>query len=512
MVKQAAGVMIAAPRRVPGERVARRVLVYRTLLEAIRSGALPPGARLPSARQLAAEWGYARGAIDEAFEQLQAEGLLERHTGDGSYVAAAPPTPPAAPAYRALSGAAQKVVTRFSAYLGKPQRVDAPTVSLVSQPLFPRAPLIEHFPLDVWRRLLTRAHAEEQRRQLSYGPAAGLPQLREAIARHLMLARGTACSADEVLVLNSPMQAIELIVRVLIEPGDTVWLEDPGHRSLATLFEVLHAHVVGVPLDDQGLDVARGRALADNAAAVYLHALTQFPLGVRTSTERRLALLQWAERSGAWLIEANFNDELTLDAHAPEALRTLDRSGRVLLMGTLEGIMFPSLRIAYLVVPAKLADVFAEMRGLLGDHTNMALQQALAWFIDEGHMSRHLRNLRRVLAAPRDALIDAAARHLPPWARLGPLDGGSYVAIHLPADLDDREPVRLMRAGGVLGMALSSACVDPRHANGISIGYGAFSAQTIDASLRVIGDVLRACRPVMPAAPAPAPPKKKPRG
>jgi GntR family transcriptional regulator/MocR family aminotransferase len=498
--------VIAAPRRVPGERVTRRVLVYRTVLEAIRSGALAPGTRLPSARQLAAEWGYARGAVDEAFEQLQAEGLLERHTGDGSYVAATR-TPFAAdaepPAYRALSGAAQKVLTRFSAYLGKPQRLDAPTVNLVSQPLFPRAPLIDHFPLDVWRRLLARAHAEPQRHQLSYGAAEGLPQLREAIARHLMLARGTACRAEEVLIVNSPMQAIELIARVLLEPGDTVWLEDPGHRSLVTLFEVLHARVVGVPLDEQGLMVARGRELAPNAAAVYLHALTQFPLGQRTSLERRLALLQWAERSGAWLIDANFNDEITHDATAPTPLRMLDRSGRVLVMGTLEGIMYPSLRVAYLVVPAKLADVFAEMRGLLGDHTNVALQQALAWFVDEGHMSAHLRNLRRVLQEPRRALQEACARHLPDWARLGPLDGGAYAAIHLPPDVDDLEPVRRMRAAGVLGIALSSMCLDRRHANGIGIGHAAFTPRVIDESLAVVGEALRACRP------APEPPARK---
>jgi GntR family transcriptional regulator/MocR family aminotransferase len=504
MVKQAAGVVIAAPRRAPGERVTRRALVYRTIVEAIRGGALAPGTRLPSARQLAAEWGYARGAIDEAFEQLQAEGLLERHTGDGSYVAATAPLPgaPEAPAYRALSAAAQRVLTRFSAYMGKPQRVDAPTVSLVSQPLFPRAPLIEHFPLDAWRRLLARAHAEPQRQQLSYGAAAGLPQLREAIARHLQLARGTACSAQEVLIVNSPMQAIELIVRVLLEPGDTVWIEDPGHRSLVTLFEVLHTQVVGVPLDGQGLDVARGIELAPNAAAVYLHPLTQFPLGQRTGTERRLALLQWAERSGAWLIEANFNDEITLDAAAPEPLRMLDRTGRVLLMGTLEGIMYPSLRIAYLVVPAKLADVFAEMRGLLGDHTNVALQQALAWFIDEGHLSRHLRTLRGVLATSQRVFDEACARHLPRWVRPGPPHGGSYAALHLPPDIDDREVVRAMRTAGVLGIALSSMCVTPGHANGIGIGHAAFAPAVIDESLRVIGAVLRAARAAAVRPPA----------
>lgn len=491
MVKQACGAVIAAPVAHAGERVARRVLVYRTIVDAIHGGALPAGTRLPSSRQLAAEWGYTRGAVDEAYAQLQAEGLLERRTGDGSYVADLPPrsdTPaPANPVLRPVSAAAQKVRERMSLYLGPKQKIELPGPVVRVQPLYPRASMIAAFPLDTWRRLIARAYGEEHRSQLNYGDAAGLRALREAIVRHLALARGTPCNADQVLILNSPTQAIELIARVLLEPGDTVWVEDPGHSSLVTLFQALHARVVGVPLDAEGLDVARGRALAPQAAAVYLHPLTQFPLGVRTSTERRAELLQWAESSGAWVIEGNFNDEIAHDGRAPAPLQAMDRSDRVLLMGTLEGIMFPSLRLAYLVVPAKLADLFVAMRGLLGDHSNVGLQQAMAWFIDEGHLSQHLRTLRLLTRERGEALRAACLRHLPPWAVLGPLGGGAHACIHLPDTVHDLDIVRAVRPDGIIVMALSSVCIVPGLRNGLSVGFGAFEPAVIDDAIRRIG-------------------------
>ena len=245
------------------------------------------------------------------------------------------------------------------------------------------------------------------------------------------------CSPEQVLVLNSPMQAIELIGRVLLEPGDKVWLEDPGHASLVSLFQVLHAKVVGVPLDARGLDVAAGRRAAPDAAAVYLHPLTQFPLGVRTDSARRAELLQWADESGAWIIEGNFNDEIAHDGAAPVSFQAMDRSDRVLLMGTLEGIMFPSLRLAYLVVPERLVEVFVAMRGLLGDHTNASLQIAMAAFIDEGHMSNHLRLLRQVSRERRDALRGRLQRAP---ARLGAVgsDRGGHARLPAPAAGSER--------------------------------------------------------------------------
>lgn len=496
MVKQASGVMIAAPQGTGDRRVARRVRAYCTLVDAIRSGALPPGTRLPSARQLAAEWGYARGAIEEAFAQLQIEGFVQRRVGDGTYVSpeaasVQPPVPALPPTARPLSRSARQVLDRFSVYLGKPRTIELPHVMLAEQPLFPRAPALREFPLEVWRKLVSRAHGEGLRDHLTYGPAAGLPRLREAIARHLSLARATPVRGSQVLVLNSPMQAFELIARVLLEPGDKVWLEDPGHTSLVTLFQVLRHPVIGVPLDDQGLDVATGRAMAPDAALVYFHPITQYPANVRTSPARRAELLRWAEDSGAWIVEGNFNDEIVFDRESPGALWSMDDSDRVLMMGTLEGIMYPSLRVAYLVVPQHLVEVFTAMRGLLGDSTNTQLQLALAWFIDEGHLGTHLRNLRQAARERRDALRASCERHLPDWARLGPVPGGLHACIHLPAEVPDLDVVRRLRQAGVLAIALSSSCIVPTHGNGLVIGFGAFDPFTIDRSVAAIGRAMR---------------------
>lgn len=496
MVKQASGVMIAAPDGAGDRRVARRVRVYSTIIDAIRGGSLPPGTRLPSARQIAAEWGYSRGAVEDAFAQLQIEGYIERRVGDGSYVtegAAAVQPPARLPATpRPLSRSAQQVLERFSVYLGKPRQLELPHVMLAEQPLFPRAPLLREFPLETWRRLISKAHGEDYRDHLTYGPAAGVPRLREAIARHLSLARTTPVNAQQVIVMNSPMQCFEVIARVLLEPGDKVWLEDPGHSSLVTLFQIMRAQVFGVPLDAQGLDVSAGRALAPDAALAYYHPITQYPLAVRTTRERRAELMAWAEESGAWVVEGNFNDEIVYDRQPPGALWSMADSDRVLLMGTLEGIMYPALRLAYLVVPERLADVFIAMRGLLGDHSNTALQLALAWFIDEGHLSSHLRNLRQVGRQRREALMTSCARHLPEGARLGPVDTGFHATIHLPHEIPDREVVRAMRDSGVVAVSLSSGCIDPAHGNGLVIGWGAFDTLTIDRSLAVIGRAIAA--------------------
>lgn len=502
MVKQASGAVLAPP---AGDRkVARRVRVYLAVIDAIRSGALQPGARLPSARQLAREWGYARGAVEEAFAQLQIEGFIERRVGDGSYVTPqstplAGAAPPAAGATRPLSRSARQVLDRFAVYLGKPRQLELAHVMLAEQPLFPRAPMLQSFPLETWRKLVARAHSPAWRDHMTYGPAAGLPRLREAIARHLALTRATPVQPQQVIVLNSPMQAYELIARVLLEPGDRVWLEDPGHTSLVTLFQVLRCQVVGVPLDAQGLDVAAGIAAAPDAALAYFHPVTQYPLGVRTSTERLRELMRWADDSGAWIVEGNFNDEIVYDRELPAALWSMDANDRVMMVGTLEGILYPALRVAYLVVPQRLAEVFVAMRGLLGDSTNTQLQLALAWFIDEGHLATHLRLLRQLGRERRDALRAACERHLPDWVQLGPTDGGLHACLHWPRGVPDREVVRRLRERDVLTVALSSGCIDAAHGHGLVLGYGGFDPFTIDRSIASLGQCLCETAAAQPA-------------
>ena len=501
MVKLALGALIQ-PARLGGQKLPRHVQVYRTVLDAILSGKLPPGARLPSARQLAMDWGVTRGAVDAAFDLLHQEGCLVRRVGDGSYVAQPLPATlarlPSAPpvALRGLSRSAQHVLDRFAPYMGKPLRLDVMQDVMRAKPLFPRAPLLEDFPLPQWRRLVADAFADDQHEALSYGPAVGMTTLGEAIARHLTLTRATPCTAAQVMVVNSPMQGIELISRVLLEQGDKVWTEDPGHASLPALLRVLHQEPVPVPLDAQGLNVAAGRALAHNAAAVYFHPGVQFPTGIRTSNARRRELMDWADEVGAWIIEGNFNDELAHDRNAPESLQAIDRNDRVLTMGTFEGILYPSLRLAYLVVPERLMKVFMAMRGLMGDHSSVAMQHATTRFPQEGHMATRLRQMRARIEQRRTSLVAAMAKHLPAWVQAGPLDGDGHACLHLPlgvADLlvNDVHVATALRQKEVLSFALSSLCMKPYGLNAIVINYAAFSAAEIDTAMAAFGAVLK---------------------
>lgn len=492
-MKSAAGELFQAFEADAHTGVPRAQQLYEALLAAIRDGRLAPGARLPSARQLSLDLKLARGAVDEALARLQDEGLLLRRVGDGSYVAS--PLPPrlhgaATPVPREPNAAAQQVLRQAAAFMQQSRRFELPRQQFHPPVLHPRAWPVDNFPLARWRRAMSAALAEGWRDHLGYGPAAGLPALRAAIAHHLALTRAVRCAPEQVIVTSGPMQSLETIARVLLTPGDRVWIEDPGHPSLPLLLQLLHLQPVGVPLDAQGLDVARGRVLAPDAGLVYLHPLAQYPLGQRTTTLRGAELLHWADDSGAWVVEGCFNDEIVHRHPAPPALQSRDLHGRVILMGTFEGVMFPSLRVAYLVVPERLAEVFEAARGLLGDHNNVATQLALASFMAEGHFARHLRRLRQVCGERRQALLDAVRRHLPPALVLGPTDAGLHACLHLPPALPDVQLLPLLHRRGLGGEALSARCWQASDRNGLILSYGASPPAAIDAAVRTLGEVV----------------------
>lgn len=493
MSKRAAGALLPTISHEVQQLRGRRAQVYRTVLEQIRAGTLAPGARLPSARQLAREWQVARGVVDEAFAQLQAEGLLERRVGDGSYVRHDVPIAkiplPASLAPEANEGARRRL-EQFSPYMALARAFELPRQQFHPPVLHPRAWPEALFPLERWRRLMMAALQEEWRDHLGYGPTAGLPTLRSAIARHVAMARGLHCSPDQVIVVNGPLQAMETVARVLLKPGDAVWVEDPTHASLPLLLDMLHCRVTGVPLDDEGFSVERGLALAPDARLAYLHPLAQYPLGTPTSRARGDALLAWAAGREAWIVEGCFNDEIVHRPPAPQALMARDAAGRTILMGTFEGIVYPSLRIGYLVVPERLADVFITARGPLGDHTPVAPQLALEAFIDGGHLSAHLRHLREVLGRRRDALRQAVRRWLPPEVILGRTDTSWNACLHLPPRWPDTVVLRALHARGVGCDVLSTRCWQATGFNGIVVAYPAWEPAEIDAAVKVIGEVL----------------------
>jgi GntR family transcriptional regulator/MocR family aminotransferase len=462
---------------------AHRTWVYRQVLDAIRDGRLLAGARLPSARRLAADWRVPRGAVDAAFAQLQAEGLVERRVGHGSFVArhlrasalqavAAPPATPDA--------ATERVLQRL-ALLGRARTDDA--VPAGTALLRPGIPDTASFPLAAWRREVARALADGDRSALSYGEGAGLPALRIATARHLSLTRSIDCRPEQVLIVASPLHAVELAAQVLLEPGDRVCVDDPGL--------VAAARALDVPLDDEGFDVDFARRHGSDAVAVLLQPLNQVPTGRRTSAARQHALLDWADACGAWVIEHDVLGEIVHDAIAPPPLMAADRNGRVLYVGSFSPLTFPSLRLAYLVLPESLIDVFAAVRGLMGDHCPVVMQAALAGFIDAGHLAGHLRQVRRLYRERRDALRSALAQHLPD-IDAGPLTGGLHACLPLPARFADVDVVPSLRARGVRALALSSQIWQAREANGLVVGYGADAPAAIDEAVRRIAAVLGA--------------------
>ncbi len=515
-----------------------RTWVYRHVSAAIVEGLLWPGLRLPSARELSRTWGVARGAVDEALMRLAREGLLERRVGRGSFIARR--LPPGM--VREVSGRAA-----LSEQAGEALDALAPLLrggNLSAQGaagipeararpmLDPTVPDTDLFPLAIWRRCMAGAHAEADRSSLCYGLPAGWPPLREATARHLALTRAIECSAEQVVILNGPLQALDLVVRVLLEPGDSVVVERPGYMSVARTIGLPPLDLRGAPVDDMGLDVQAARRECPMPALIYVHPLNQYPTGARLSASRRAELLAWARECRAWVIEGDHLGEIAYDGPVPPSLLQaaslnaasampsaphrgdVGRStvagadqaqhakaddGQVLFFGTFNGVMFPSLRLSYLVVPRRLVPAFTAVRGLFGDHAPVAVQQALADFIDGGHLSAHLRRMRTVYRQRRDTALAAAARHLPPSVRVGPILGGTHGCLHLPASCPDEALTqRLAKAG--FGIDILSTYSWPSHGtSGLVFGFGADDVPRIEAGMKELGLVLHQALAERPA-------------
>jgi len=410
--------------------------LHARLRKAILDGALAPGAALPASRRLAEDVGLSRNTVEAVYDQLESEGFIERRHGSGSFVSGDLPerelAPAPAPRERRppppASGLSQRGLLMAHPYAGE----GAP----VGRAFLPTMPALDLFPRQLWARLLARAARAPGPDHLTTGDRAGFRPLREAIAAYVGSTRAVACAPDQVVVLTSSQQAIDLAVRLLTDPGDAVWHEEPGYPAAAAAFRAAGARVVPVPVDDEGLDVAAGQRLVPDARLVYVSPSHQFPTGVAMSLSRRLQLLAWAARTGAFVIEDDYDSEFRFRGRPLASLQGLDEAGRVVYVGTFNKLMFPSLRLAYLVAPPDLAERFVAARGLVDGHSATLAQAALADFIREGHLGSHLRHMRTVYEERRQALVDAVAG-LGGRLTLGPIDGGMHACAYLPPGRDD---------------------------------------------------------------------------
>jgi GntR family transcriptional regulator / MocR family aminotransferase len=498
-MKRKTGALLIPLQDAPGARAPLHRQVYARIRTSILDGAFGPGDRLPSTRTLASDLGMSRITVESAFSQLRAEGYLVRRVGAGSYVADVLPDV-VAPARRSAPRPLARSVPRRTRAVALSERGRAISRSALAaepvgvRPFQPCMPALDEFPQATWARLLAR-RARHGSDLLAYGEAAGYRPLREAVAGYLNAARGVRCSWDQVVILSGAQQGIDLSARLLLDAGDHVWHEEPGYLGARGAFLTAGAHVVPVPVDDEGLDVEAGIAASPDARLAYVTPSHQFPLGSTMSLARRLALLAWAERSDAWILEDDYDSEFRYVGRPIAATQGLDGSGRVIYIGTFNKVMFPSLRLAYLVAPPELVDGFVAARALGDGHPPVLAQAALTDFIEHGHFGAHVRQMRSLYHERRDVLVDALQARLGASLRLGPVDAGMHLVATHPGIVDDQTLVAAADASGLGVDRLSRHYIGRRAARGLLLGFTGSPPDALRRGVRTLASLLQPRRP-----------------
>lgn len=465
--------------------------IYQGYRTAIIERRLRPGQRMPSTRGLADELGLSRIPVLNAFEQLMAEGYLDARAGAGTYVSSSLPpetsawsSPPVRPQGAARRGRGRRT-SRVSARLPSGQ----PWLRGLGAFAIGQA-AIDGFPHATWTRLLSRHAHRLTARLLRYGPPFGHLPFREAVADYLRTTRAMHCEAEQIMVVSGSQQALAICARALLDPGDRVWTENPGYHGGRAALDLAGARVVPVSVDDEGLDVAEGIRRAPGARAALVTPSHQYPLGVAMSASRRLQLLHWASASGAWIIEDDYDSEYRYESLPLGALQGLDRDQRVLYVGTFSKVLFPALRLGYVVVPPDLIETFANVRTAMDICPPAFLQAALTDFLREGHFALHIRRMRRRYRERRHALVEAIRTTLGEEYRILGDQAGMHLVVELPPGLHDREVAKAAAEVELWTMPLSWCYAGRGLRQGLVLGYGGNTVVEIRAGVRRLAEVI----------------------
>lgn len=445
--------------------------LYEALRQRVLDGRLVSGTRLPATRDLAAALSISRNSVVRAYDQLYAEGFIESRVGDGTYVAQLP--------------MAKKLSTKVSSGLSTglspglstkwanlPEDLDDEVIHsaglarikdhhLPQPPLGPpRAfrvgvPAFDLFPFEVWAKLNGAFWRKPDLEQLCYGDPAGDGRLRGLIAAYLRSSRGMQCTAEQIVITSGAQQAISLCAQLLVEPGDGVAVENPGYRAAGHAFALAGGRLHGVPVDGEGMDCQVLGTLNDCRVA-YVTPSHQYPLGVVMSLARRLELLAWAERSGGWIVEDDYDGEYRYSGAPLSPLAALDRNGRVLYVGTFGKVAFPALRLGYLVLPPGLVQAFTRRRAVDVRHSEVSTQAVMAEFMAAGHFQRHIRRMRRAALSRRNALLAGWPDGLPGVGPLPSVAAGLHMTVRVESLAREQVLLAQAHAAGVEINGLSS--------------------------------------------------------
>ncbi|GHD40529.1 GntR family transcriptional regulator [Thalassobaculum fulvum] len=471
---------------------------------AIADGRLGPGARLPSTRSLAEQMAVARNTVSLAYERLAAEGYVEGRRGGGTRVARDLPdlTPTVPPAARAMPVERPPVRLARAARIMLDERVGTAGSGsgAIPEPLQPGRPGLDAFPGRVWARLAGRFWRETPATDFGYGDPAGHPVLRQALARYLGAFRGLSLDPDAIIVTSGAQQAIDLVARALLDPGDAVVLEEPCYPGLRGPMAATGARLVPVPVDGEGLDVAAARRAAGDARLVTVTPTHHFPLGVTLSLARRRALVDWAGAvgndgtgaGGPWVLEDDYDGEFRYGGKPVPPLKALDGAGRVLYVGTVSKALAPALRIGFVAAPSPLAEPLVRLRGHFDRQPALDAQVILARFLDDGHMAGHLRRMRTLYRDRRDALADALEAALGPRARVERPETGINLTVDLEGGPGDRAVVEAARARGVSPAPLSGFYREAARRNGLLIGFASLPRARAGWAARMVREAIDA--------------------
>jgi GntR family transcriptional regulator/MocR family aminotransferase len=480
--------MIAVDRHAP-QPLHRQI--YDAYRSAIVKGRLRPRQRIPSTRVLAIELGVSRFPVLNAYAQLLAEGYIESRVGAGTVVSTSLPD---------QLTSSRPTGVRFAATRSGPRPVARRASIFAPGKSFPwlggwgafgvGQVASDQFPLHLWANLVARRCRNMDAKSFHYGDQKGSRALREAIASYLRTARSLHCEAEQIMVVSGSQQALEISARVLLDPGSRVWMEDPGYRLAADVLALAGCHLVPVPVDMKGMDVAAGIERCREARAVFVTPSHQFPLGVTMNASRRLRLLDWAQTSGAWVIEDDYDSEYRYGSMPVAALQGLDANARVIYIGTFSKVLFPSLRLGYIVIPPDLVDRFLAIRRAMDLGPPGLHQEVLADFINEGHFARHIRRMRVLYRDRRRALVDSIREELGPMVEMLGDEAGMHLAVTLRQGSRDVEIAERAARQKLWIWPLSPSYIGKAPRQGFILGFGSATTTEIPNAVRKLRNLL----------------------
>ena len=485
--------IVAIPPLIPIDRQSATPLhrqIYEGFRSAILRGELRPGQAVPSSRELASEVPVSRFPILHAYAQLLAEGYFESQVGSGTFVSRS--LPEQLMSVGRTSGASANM-------LSGPRRLSR------RAHLFPvfegsglrgwgafgvHQPAFDQFPFAVWSNLVARHSRNPNAAALHYIHPLGSPRFREEICSYLRTARAVKCEPNQIMIVSGSQQALDITARVLLDPGAPVLIEEPGYNLERTVLAAAGCRLVPVPVDTDGMDVAQGIKRSPKARAAFVTPSHQYPLGSTMSATRRLQLLNWAQSAGSWIIEDDYDSEYRYETRPIASLQGLDVNHRVIYIGTFSKVLFPSLRIGYMVIPPDLVDRFAAVRFAMDIFPPYLYQEVLADFMSQGYFGRHLRKMRRLYGERRSVLIDCIRREFGNVLEVHGAEAGMHLAVTLPDGFSDRDIATRAAQEKIWLLRLSQFYLRKKPRHGFVLGFGSTSVQQIPLAVSRLRSII----------------------